>query len=73
MLQRRKQEAFARAHGTSRRASGRVGENVARSGGLIRAILETTYIRASLEGSSLVTRCGRAWEKARLGAPELGG
>jgi len=43
MLQRRKQEALARASGTSRRASGWAGEKAARSGGLIRAILGTTY------------------------------
>jgi len=32
MVQRRKQEALARANGTSRRASGWAGEKVARSG-----------------------------------------
>jgi len=31
MLQRRKQEALARANGTSRRAIGRAGEKAARS------------------------------------------
>ena len=45
MLQRRKQKALARAKGTSRRASGWAGEKAARSEGLIRAILGTTYTR----------------------------
>ena len=39
-------KTLARAHGTSRRASGWAGENVARSGGLIRAILNNVYEQA---------------------------
>jgi hypothetical protein len=41
-------KTLARAYGTSRRASGWVGENVARSGELIRAIIGKRT-RASLE------------------------
>jgi hypothetical protein len=46
-------KTLARDYGTSRRASGWAGENVARSGGLIQAILEKRQ-RASLEKISLV-------------------
>ena len=70
MLQRRKQEALARAKGTSRRASGWAGEKAARSGGLIR-VIPGQRTRASLEGSSLVTRCGLARDKARPRAKSL--
>ena len=65
-------KTLARAYGTSRHTSGWAGENVARSGGLIRAIRGQGK-QASLEEPYLVTRCGLAWVKARLGAPGLGG
>ena len=63
-------KTLARAYGTSRRASGWAGENVARSGGLIRAIRGKGK-QASLEELYLVARCGLAWVKARPGAKSL--
>jgi len=63
-------KTLARAYGTSRRASGWAGENVARRGGLIRAIRGQGK-QASLEEPYLVTRCGLAWLKARPGAKSL--
>jgi len=42
------QKTLARANGTSRRASGWAGENTARSGELIRAIINKTIITSKL-------------------------
>jgi len=77
MLQRRKQEALARASGTSRRASGWAGEKAARSGGLIRVIPGNVHeqagknhlwsLAAALLGTRRVSaRQGWAGEKSGL-------
>ncbi len=52
-------KTLARVYGTSRRASGWEGENVARSEGPIRTI-RGRRTRASVKEASLVTRCGPA-------------
>jgi hypothetical protein len=68
----RSRTPLARANGTSRRASGWEGEKVARSGGLIRAILEQ-YTRASLEGGiegrldGLLCSCNARSQKTLVG------